>query len=132
MIFLFYHKEVFFHPLFKLHKIFGHFLTILWLQLKYSQDRTERIAVGATTTAVVESEHACISTSTVTTPSFKKISIKIRKMRIIAVPRTVIASTLTYLVYCIPILTRICIIIILIIISTCFFIYILRLCFSIY
>ena len=57
--------------------------------LKCDQDRTERIVADATTIAVAEIEHACIRTITVTASAPEERIARVRKVRVIAVPRTV-------------------------------------------
>ena len=56
--------------------------------LKCDQDRTERMVAEAITTVVVEREHACIRTITVTAPAPEERIARVRKVRGIAVPRT--------------------------------------------
>ena len=57
--------------------------------LKCDQDRTERIDAAAITTAVGEIEHACIRTTIVIAPAPEERIARGRKVRVIAVPRTV-------------------------------------------
>ena len=56
--------------------------------LKCDQDRTERIAAVAITSVVVEIEHACSRTIIATASAFEERTARVRKVRVIAVPRT--------------------------------------------
>ena len=60
----------------------------LKVALKCDQDRTERIVAAATTIDAAETEHACNRTITVTAPAFEERIARVRKVRVIAVPRT--------------------------------------------
>ena len=114
---LFYHKEVFFHPLFKLHKILDiPHKTIYSLPiLNYRQDRTERNTAIAITIVVIEIEHACIRTIAVIetehswalsctniSSAYKERISRFRKGSIIVVPRAS-ATDHACLIYCISI-----------------------------
>ena len=57
--------------------------------LKCDQDRTERTAAEAITTDVVETEHACTRTIIVNASAVEERPVRVRKVRVIAVPRTV-------------------------------------------
>ena len=57
--------------------------------LKCDQDRTERTVAVASTIGVVEIEHACSRTITVTASAYEERTARARKARAIAVPRTV-------------------------------------------
>ena len=59
------------------------------ITLKCDQDRTERIVAVANTIVVGEIEHACTRTTTVTASADEERSARVRKVRVIAVPRTV-------------------------------------------
>ena len=62
----------------------------LKVTLKCDQDRTERIVADAITTVVnIEREHACIRTIAVIAPAAEERPVRARKVRVIAVPRTV-------------------------------------------
>ena len=56
--------------------------------LKCDQDRTERIVAVAITIEVVEIEHACIRTNIVIASAYEERTARVRKVRVIAVPRT--------------------------------------------
>ncbi len=101
---LFYHKEVFFHPLFKLHKILDiPHKTIYSLPiLNYRQDRTERKVATATTTAAVETEHSWALSCTNISSAYKERISRFRKGSIIVVPRAS-ATDHACLIYCISI-----------------------------
>ena len=60
----------------------------LKVALKCDQDRTERIVADATTTVVAETEHACIRTIIVNASAYEERTARVRKVRVIAVPRT--------------------------------------------
>ena len=60
----------------------------LKVALKCDQDRTERIVAEAITTVVVEIEHACTRTTTVTASACEERIARVRKVRENAVPRT--------------------------------------------
>ena len=60
----------------------------LKVTLKCDQDRTERTAAAATTTVVVETEHACTRTIIVKASASEERTARVRKVRVIAVPRT--------------------------------------------
>ena len=60
----------------------------LKVALKCDQDRTERIVAVATTNAAVETEHACIRTITAIASALEERIARVRKVRVIAVPRT--------------------------------------------
>ncbi len=60
----------------------------LKVALKCDQDRTERIAADAITIAVAETEHACTRTIIVKASAFEERIARVRKARVIAVPRT--------------------------------------------
>ena len=64
----------------------------LKVTLKCDQDRTERIVAAAITTAVAEIEHACIRTITVNASALEERSARVRKVRVIAVPRCATAT----------------------------------------
>ena len=64
----------------------------LKVTLKCDQDRTERIVAVATTTAAVEREHACIRTIIVTASASEERIARVRKVRVIAVPRCATAT----------------------------------------
>ena len=55
----------------------------LKVTLKCDQDRTERIVAVATTSVVVEIEHACIRTITVSASAFEERIARVRKVRVI-------------------------------------------------
>ena len=61
----------------------------LKVTLKCDQDRTERIVADAITIVVVEIEHACNRTTIVIASAFEERRARVRKVRVIAVPRTV-------------------------------------------
>ena len=61
----------------------------LKVTLKCDQDRTERNTANAITTVVTEIEHACIRTKAVTASAVEERTARARKVRVIAVPRTV-------------------------------------------
>ena len=56
---------------------------------KCDQDRTERSVAVAMTTVAVEIEHACSRTIIVIASAFEERPVRVRKVRVIAVPRTV-------------------------------------------
>ena len=60
----------------------------LKVTLKCDQDRTERIGAAAITIVAVEKEHACTRTITVTASAYEERIARVRKARVIAVPRT--------------------------------------------
>ena len=60
----------------------------LKVALKCDQDRTERTVAAAITTVVVEIEHACIRTTIVKASAPEERTARVRKVRVIAVPRT--------------------------------------------
>ena len=60
----------------------------LKVALKCDQDRTERIVAVAITIVVVEKEHACIRTMIVIASAYEERIARVRKVRVIAVPRT--------------------------------------------
>ena len=60
----------------------------LKVTLKCDQDRTERTGAVATTIVVVEREHACIRTTIVSASAPEERKARVRKVRVIAVPRT--------------------------------------------
>ena len=61
----------------------------LKVTLKCDQDRTERTNAAATTIVNIEREHACIRTIAVIAPAAEERPVRARKVRVIAVPRTV-------------------------------------------
>ena len=71
---------------------FGAFMRVLEVYfvvtLKCDQDRTERIVAVAITIVVVEIEHACNRTIIVTASAYEERTARVRKARVIAVPRT--------------------------------------------
>ena len=71
---------------------FGAFMRVLEVYfvvtLKCDQDRTERIVAAAITTVAAETEHACIRTNIVTASAPEERIARVRKVRVIAVPRT--------------------------------------------
>ena len=60
----------------------------LKVALKCDQDRTERNVAAAITIVGAETEHACIRTIIVTASAFEERIARVRKVRVIAVPRT--------------------------------------------
>ena len=60
----------------------------LKVTLKCDQDRTERIVAVAITIVVAEIEHACIRTIIVIASAHEERTARVRKDRVIAVPRT--------------------------------------------
>ena len=60
----------------------------LKVALKCDQDRTERIGAVAITIVVVEIEHACARTTIATASALEERIARVRKVRVIAVPRT--------------------------------------------
>ena len=56
--------------------------------LKCDQDRTERKTARATTIVVTETEHACIRTTAAIASAAEERPVRVRKDRVIAVPRT--------------------------------------------
>lgn len=56
--------------------------------LKCDQDRTERIVAVAITIGAVETEHACIRTIIANASACEERIARVRKVRVIAVPRT--------------------------------------------
>ena len=60
----------------------------LKVALKCDQDRTERIVADAITTVVAEKEHACNRTIIVNASAYEERIARVRKVRVIAVPRT--------------------------------------------
>ena len=97
MIILFYHKEVFFHIPFQItqnfvQSRFGAFMRVLEVYfvvtLKCDQDRTERTVAVAITIVAVEIEHACTRTIIVIASACEERIARVRKVRVIAVPRT--------------------------------------------
>ena len=60
----------------------------LKVALKCDQDRTERNVAVAITIAAAEIEHACNRTMTVTASAYEERIARVRKVRVIAVPRT--------------------------------------------
>ena len=60
----------------------------LKVALKCDQDRTERIAAVAITIVVVEKEHARTRTTIVKASASEERIARVRKVRVIAVPRT--------------------------------------------
>ena len=77
----------------------------LKVTLKCDQDRTERKVAAATTTAVVEIEHACIRTIIVIASAYEERTARVRKDRVIAVPRCATVTARARLVYRISIFT---------------------------
>ena len=77
----------------------------LKVTLKCDQDRTERTAAAATTIVVVEIEHACTRTITVNASAYEERNARVRKVRVIAVPRCATATVRARLVYRISIFT---------------------------
>ena len=73
--------------------------------LKCDQDRTERIAAVANTIAVAEIEHACIRTTIAIASACEERMARVRKVRVIAVPRCATATVRARLVYRISIFT---------------------------
>ena len=69
--------------------LYAFYRYILWSHLKCDQDRTERTAAEAITTDVVETEHACTRTIIVNASAVEERPVRVRKVRVIAVPRTV-------------------------------------------
>ena len=61
----------------------------LKVTLKCDQDRTERIVAVAITNGAAETEHARTRTIIVIAPAFEERIARVRKVRVIAVPRTV-------------------------------------------
>ena len=61
----------------------------LKVTLKCDQDRTERTDAAATTTVAAEIEHACIRTINAIASACEERIARARKVRVIAVPRTV-------------------------------------------
>ena len=61
----------------------------LKVTLKCDQDRTERNVAVAITIVVVEIEHACTRTTAVIASAVEERPVRVRKVRVIAVPRTV-------------------------------------------
>ena len=59
---------------------------------KCDQDRTERIVAVAITTAVDEIEHACNRTIRVMASAKEERTARVRKVRVIAVPRCATAT----------------------------------------
>ena len=60
----------------------------LKVALKCDQDRTERIVAAAMTIADDEIEHACIRTIAAIASAAEERPVRVRKARVIAVPRT--------------------------------------------
>ena len=60
----------------------------LKVALKRDQDRTERIVAAAITTVAAEIEHACRRTINVIASANEERIARVRKVRVIAVPRT--------------------------------------------
>ena len=60
----------------------------LKVALKCDQDRTERIVAVAITMAAEEIEHACTRTIIVKASAYEERRARVRKVRVIAVPRT--------------------------------------------
>ena len=60
----------------------------LKVALKCDQDRTERMVADAITIAAAEIEHACTRTTIVIASAFEERIARVRKVRVIAVPRT--------------------------------------------
>ena len=77
----------------------------LKVTLKCDQDRTERIAAVAITIVVVEIEHACSRTIIVIASACEESNARVRKARVIAVPRCATATVRARLVYRISIFT---------------------------
>ena len=74
---------------------FGAFMRVLEVYFvvtsKCDQDRTERSVADATIVAA-EIEHACTRTITVTAPAIEERTARVRKDRVIAVPRCATAT----------------------------------------
>ena len=77
----------------------------LKVTLKCDQDRTERIVAVAITIVVVEIEHACIRTTAANASAVEERPVRVRKARVIAVPRCATATVRARLVYRISIFT---------------------------
>ena len=77
----------------------------LKVALKCDQDRTERTVAVATTIDVIEIEHACTRTKAVIASAVEERPVRVRKVRVIAVPRCATATVRARLVYRISIFT---------------------------
>ena len=77
----------------------------LKVTLKCDQDRTERNTAIAITIVVTEIEHACIRTIAVSASAVEERPVRVRKVRVIAVPRCATATVRARLVYRISIFT---------------------------
>ena len=77
----------------------------LKVTLKCDQDRTERNTATAITIVGIEIEHACTRTIIVIASALEERIARVRKVRVIAVPRCATATVRARLVYRISIFT---------------------------
>ena len=84
----------------------------LKVTLKCDQDRTERMAAAAIAGSAAEREHASTRTIAVIAPALEERIARVRKVRVITVPRCSSATAAARLVHCITIYARICCVVI--------------------
>ena len=75
----------------------------LKVALKCDQDRTERIDAEANTIAAVEIEHACTRTNIAIASASEERIARVRKVRVIAVPRCATATARARFINCISV-----------------------------